>query len=114
MYDAEGYIDYDDQISMVNELFDEYSVLSQRYAEKYEYIMVDEFQDSSQEQVDMIYSIARCHGNIVVSGDDDQSIYKFRGGSSQFMLEFEDDFPGAKVLYMEDNFRSNGKNSPVM
>lgn len=109
MYDAEGYIDYDDQISMVNELFDEYSVLSQRYAEKYEYIMVDEFQDSSQEQVDMIYSIARCHGNIVVSGDDDQSIYKFRGGSSQFMLEFEDDFPGAKVLYMEDNFRSNGK-----
>lgn len=108
-YDAAGFIDYDDQISMVNDLFDQYKVLPGRYAEKYEFIMVDEFQDSSEEQVEMIYAIARCHNNLVVVGDDDQSIYAWRGGSSDYMLEFSYDFPAAKTVYMEDNFRSNGK-----
>lgn len=108
-YEAAGFIDYDDQISMVNDLFDQYKVLPGRYAEKYEFIMVDEFQDSSEEQVEMIYAIARCHNNLVVVGDDDQSIYAWRGGSSDYMLEFSYDFPAAKTVYMEDNFRSNGK-----
>lgn len=108
-YEEAGFISFDDQISLVNELFEQYSVLPRRYADKYEYIMVDEFQDSTEEQVDMIYSIARYHNNLVVVGDDDQSIYQWRGGSSQFMLEFSYDFPQAKTIYMEDNFRSNGK-----
>ena len=106
-YENAGFISYDDQISMVNELFDEYSVLPQRYSQKYEFVMVDEFQDSSEEQVEMIYAIAHCHNNLVVVGDDDQGIYKWRGGSSKYMLEFQYDFPSAEMVYMEDNFRSS-------
>lgn len=106
LYEKSGFISYDMQISLVTELFNHYPVLAKRYAEKFEYIMVDEFQDTCVEQAEMIYAIARQHGNLLVVGDDDQSIYKFRGGSSRFMLEFNVDFPHAKMLYMEDNFRS--------
>lgn len=109
MYDEEGFISFDMQISMVNELFERYPVLAKRYAEKYEYIMVDEFQDTCEEQAAMIYEIARYHGNLVVVGDDDQSIYQWRGGSSRFMLEFQKDFPEARMVYMQDNFRSGNK-----
>ena len=105
-YEAAGYISYDDQIELAAQLLEEYPGLLEKYAKKYEYIMVDEFQDSSEAQVDMIYSIAHCHDNIVVVGDDDQSIYKWRGGSSKYMLEFGSEFPGAQMVYMEDNFRS--------
>ena len=105
-YEKAGYISYDDQISLADELLETFPELLARYAKKYEYIMVDEFQDSSEEQVDMIYSIAHIHDNIVVVGDDDQSVYGWRGGSSEFMLQFQKDFPRAEMVYMEDNFRS--------
>lgn len=107
MYEKEGYIDFDMQISMVNEIFEEYPVIARKYADKFQYIMLDEFQDSCSDQVDMIYAIARYHKNIMVVGDDDQSIYRWRGGSAKYMLEFAKDFPGAEIEYMEDNFRSN-------
>lgn len=108
-YSKNGFISFDMQISLVNEMFTKYSHLTKMYAEKYKYIMVDEFQDSSREQVDMIYAIAKHHENIVVVGDDDQSIYGFRGGSNSFMLHFKEDFPSATMVYMEDNFRSNDR-----
>lgn len=106
LYQKAGFIDYNMQISLVNELFEKYHVLSKRYAEKYEYIMVDEFQDTAEEQAEMIYSIARHHGNLIVVGDDDQSVYKWRGGTSKYMLEFRKDFNQAIMVFMEDNFRS--------
>lgn len=106
MYDKGSYICYDEQISLVNELFDRYPVLRKKYADKYEYVMVDEFQDTNSEQADMIYALAKEHGNIVIVGDDDQSIYGWRGGSSKYMLNFKADFPSAKMVYMSDNFRS--------
>ena len=106
-YKAKHYISFDDQISMVNELFAHFPILSEHYAKKFTYIMVDEFQDSSEEQVDMIYTIAHHHNNLVVVGDDDQSIYGWRGGSSKYMMEFGLDFSGAKTVYMQDNFRCN-------
>lgn len=109
LYKEAGYISFDDQITMVNELFEKYPMLRHRYAERYEYMMVDEYQDTSLEQAEMIYSVAKIHENIVVVGDDDQSIYGWRGGSSEFMLHFPDDFPEAQIVYMEDNFRSNAK-----
>lgn len=107
LYKEKHYISFDDQITLVNKLFDQFPTLSEHYAKKYPYIMIDEFQDSSEDQVDMIYAIARHHNNLVVVGDDDQSIYGFRGGSPRFMMEFAFDFSGAKTIYMQDNFRSN-------
>jgi superfamily I DNA/RNA helicase len=104
-----GYIDYDMQISLVNDLFAKYPSLASSYAKKFNYIMVDEYQDTSEDQATMIYSIAKKHGNIVVVGDDDQSIYGWRGGSNKYMMNFGHDFPTAKIIVMNDNFRSTNK-----
>lgn len=106
-YAKNGFISFDQQISMVNELFENYDELLHRCSNKYEYIMVDEFQDTSADQAEMIYALAREHNNLVVVGDDDQSIYTWRGGTPEFMLNFKKDFPDAEIVYMEDNFRSN-------
>lgn len=105
-YKKAGYISFDDQIRIAGELLNRWPALLEKYSSKYEYIMIDEFQDSSEEQVDMIYTIAHCHNNIVAVGDDDQNIYGWRGGSSKYMLQFQKDFPDAKMIFMEDNFRS--------
>lgn len=104
-YRANGYISFDDQIRFVNELFISRPDVLRHYQRQYPYIMIDEFQDISNPQVQMVYDIG-AHGNIVVVGDDDQSIYGWRGGSSRYMLEFADRWPGAKQVIMEDNFRS--------
>lgn len=107
LFKERGYISYDMQISLVNELFLKYPKLIEKYVQKYRYIMIDEYQDTSEEQARMMYAIAKKHGNIVVVGDDDQSIYNWRGGSNQFMLNFGSDFPDAKIVIMNDNFRSS-------
>lgn len=103
-YEA-GYIGYDEQIALANELFAENEAVIKSYQERYRYVMVDEFQDVSEPQMKLIYSIA-AHGNIVVVGDDDQTIYKWRGGTNVYMLNFSKDWKGAKTIIMEDNFRS--------
>lgn len=108
-YKEAGYINYDEQISLVNMIFKKHPVLPKRYANQFRYIMIDEFQDTSHDQAEMIYSIARHHNNILVVGDDDQSIYDWRNGSSKYILNFEKDFEGARVVFMNDNFRSNDR-----
>lgn len=107
LYRKHNYISYDDQIILAVELLRAHPELAERYANRYRYIMIDEFQDSSEKQIDMLYSIAKYHNNIVVVGDDDQSIYGWRGGSLKYLLEFRKDFPAAKMVQMGDNFRSN-------
>lgn len=102
-----GCLTYDEQIAEVNKLFRKYPKFLKQVAEQYRYIMVDEFQDTSEDQAEMIYSIARQHGNIVVVGDDDQSIYGWRGGTNQFLMDFGKNFDGAETVVMNDNFRSN-------
>lgn len=67
--------------------------------------MVDEFQDVSLDQFNMIYSLSEQHRNLVCVGDCDQAIYSFRGGSNRFALEFKEYFPDAQIVYMVDNFR---------
>lgn len=109
LYRKEGYITFDQQISLCRDLFLKYPNIQKKYAERLEYIMVDEFQDSCKEQVELLYGLAHYHNNLVVVGDDDQSIYGWRGSSNEFMLNFKVDFPGARIVYMQDNFRSNGK-----
>lgn len=104
-YRKGGYITYDDQILLANELLSESPNVLKEYQKRYRFVMVDEFQDVSEPQKELIYSIA-AHGNIVVVGDDDQTIYSWRGGSNRFMLNFSKDWPTAKTVIMEDNFRS--------
>lgn len=105
----EGYIDYDDQILLVNKLFNTYPELSKKYSSIYQYIMIDEYQDVNAHQVDMIKHIVQHHNNLVVVGDDDQCIYKFRGADCHYMLNFNEMFPHSKQIFMCDNFRSNDK-----
>lgn len=107
LFEQEGYCTYDQQITLCNQMFTRLPNLARLYSKKYSYIMVDEFQDASAENAEFIYHIARNHNNIVVVGDDDQSIYAFRGGTNRFLLQFAEDFEGAETVILADNFRSS-------
>ena len=104
--EANGYISFDEQISLTNKLFKENPKVLEIYQRIYQFIMVDEFQDCCQEQVTMLYALAGRHKNIVVVGDDDQSIYGFRNARSEYMIDFEKSFEHAKTVVLRTNFRS--------
>lgn len=104
-----GFITFDEQISLSLKLVKEHPEVAKSLAQRYRYIMVDEYQDTNEEQAELIYTIAKHHNNLVVVGDDDQNIYAWRGGSADYMLNFDKDFPGAQIVHMSDNFRSNDK-----
>ena len=72
----------------------------------YRYILVDEYQDTSVAQFQLVYLLGGEHRNVCVVGDDDQSIYRFRGATIENILNFEQHFPGAKVIRLEQNYRS--------
>lgn len=103
---AQGYISFDDMITLCNQLFEEHPEILYIYQSVYKYIMVDEFQDANKEQVDLIYALAEKHHNLVIVGDDDQSIYSWRGGDPTFMLDFHKAFPETKDVVFTKNFRS--------
>lgn len=104
---AQGYINFDEQISLALKMLDEHPEAAAALSRRYAYIMVDEYQDVNEEQVRLVYALAK-HKNLVVVGDDDQSIYGFRGGSNEYMLSFGRDFPDAKRVVLTENFRSTG------
>ena len=91
--------------SLPNQLFSEYPDVLKSYQQRFRYVMIDEFQDISSDQVDLVYAIAS-HGNIVVVGDDDQSIYSWRGGSNYYLLHFQEMWSNSKIVILPDNFRS--------
>jgi len=101
-----GYISFDEMISKCITLFETYPEVLQDYTNMYKYIMVDEYQDVNADQAKFVNLIAS-HGNLVVVGDDDQSIYAFRGGNSRYMLNFKQMFPAAKTVVFKENFRSS-------
>ncbi len=101
-----GLITFDDMISLVNDLFAKRPQLVSQLAD-YDYIMVDEFQDTSADQYKLIKALAARKHQLMVVGDDDQAIYGFRGGDSKFFKELKGDFPEAKEIFFEDNFRSS-------
>lgn len=109
LFAENGFITFDEQITIVNTIFRKYPSVAKKVAERYRYIMVDEYQDTSDAQAEMIYTIAKHHENIVVVGDDDQTIYGWRGGSNKYLLNFKDTFPKAEIVIMNDNFRSNNR-----
>jgi len=103
-----GAMDFGDLIVNVIELFNTAPDLLQRYQRRFRYVFVDEYQDTNHAQYLMVSMLAAGHGNLCVVGDDDQSIYGWRGANIRNILEFERDFPGAHVIRLEQNYRSTG------
>ncbi len=99
-------VDFDDLIMLVVRLFDEFPEVQERYQERFRYIMVDEYQDTNLAQFTLMRRLAGKWGNFCVVGDDDQSIYGWRGADPGNILDFEKHFPGAHVIKLEQNYRS--------
>ena len=101
-------VDFDDLIVLPIKLFKEKPDVLEKYRKRYRYIMVDEFQDTSRIQYDLVYLLAKESRNICVVGDDDQSIYSWRGANYENIVQFEKDFPEVKEIKLEQNYRSTG------
>jgi DNA helicase-2/ATP-dependent DNA helicase PcrA len=97
-------VDFDDLITKPIQLFKEHPEVLAKYRDRYKYIMVDEFQDTSHQQYEMMHLLA--DKNVAVVGDDDQSIYSWRGADYQNIINFEKDFPGVTEIRLEQNYRS--------
>ncbi len=101
-------LDFDDLIVKTVELFQSDAEVLENYQERFRYIMVDEYQDTNTAQFHLIKLLAGKYRNLCVVGDDDQSIYKFRGANIRNILNFEDFYPDARVIKLEQNYRSTG------
>ena len=99
-------LDFDDLIMLTVKLFKENPKILKKYQNKFKYILVDEFQDTNYAQYSLVKLFASSHRKICVVGDDDQSIYKFRGANVNNILNFHKDFPKAKIIHLEKNYRS--------
>lgn len=99
-------LDFDDLILLTIKLFEEHPKVLKKYQAIFQHLLVDEFQDTNLAQYKLLKTIASHHKNICVVGDDDQSIYSFRGADHNNIMNFEKDFPGAKVVKLEQNYRS--------
>ncbi|MFZ5997422.1 MAG: UvrD-helicase domain-containing protein [Nitrospirota bacterium] len=99
-------LDFDDLIMLTVRLFEEHPKILEKYSELFPYILVDEFQDTNHSQYRLLHLLSSSHRDICVVGDDDQSIYKFRGADVSNILNFEKDFPGATIIKLEQNYRS--------
>ncbi|MDO5556069.1 MAG: 3'-5' exonuclease [Clostridia bacterium] len=99
-------IDFDDIINFTITILTENPDILEYYSDKFKYVLVDEYQDTNKAQFTLITLLAARHGNITVVGDNDQGIYSFRGADISNILNFEKDFPGTKIIKLEQNYRS--------
>ena len=99
-------IDFDDILCMTVKLFKEHPDVLDYYQDRFQYIMVDEYQDTNRIQYEFIHLLGEKYQNVCVVGDDDQSIYEWRGADVQNILSFEKDYPETKVIKLEENYRS--------
>lgn len=106
MLKANNALDFDDLLFKTVELFEQDDEVLNSYQEKFKYIMVDEYQDTNNVQFKLISLLAHKYGNLCVVGDDDQSIYKFRGANIGNILNFENTFSDTEVIKLEQNYRS--------
>ncbi|BCX13676.1 MAG: ATP-dependent DNA helicase PcrA [Candidatus Dojkabacteria bacterium] len=102
-------VDFDDLLLLAVKLFEKEPQILEKYQEKFRYILVDEYQDTNHAQYKLIKLLAQKHRNICCVGDDDQSIYAFRGATIHNILSFEKDYPDATVIKLEQNYRSTKK-----
>lgn len=99
-------VDFDDLLCLTYRLLDEHPDLCRETSEKYQYIMIDEYQDTNELQLRLLQKLCSTHDNLCVVGDDDQSIYGWRGAHVRNILEFDQDFQNAMVVKLEYNYRS--------
>lgn len=99
-------LDFDDLLYLTVRLFKEQEQVCQRYQHRWQFVLIDEYQDTNQAQYLLAKMLVEAHKNIFVVGDPDQSIYSWRGARYQNILNFEADFPGAKVVTLHQNYRS--------
>ena len=104
-------LDFDDLLLKTLALFEQFPEVLLQYQERFRYILVDEYQDTNDVQFRLIYELAKKYRNICVVGDDDQSIYRFRGANLENILSFEAEFPGCHTIKLEQNYRST---SPIL
>ncbi len=103
-----GAVDFDDLLGMVLAMFERHPEVRDRYAERYEHVLIDEFQDTNLVQYQLAQAFASKHRNITAVGDPDQSIYSWRGADIRNLERFEADFPGTEIVLLERNYRSTG------
>ncbi len=106
---ANNALDFDDLILRAVELLEPGSAALARWAGRFRHVLVDEFQDTNRLQFVLVKALSHQHGNVFAVGDDDQSIYGWRGACLENMLEFETHFPGARLIRLEQNYRSTGR-----
>ncbi len=99
-------VDFDDLLSLTYTLLDTHPDLAEQTSNKYRYIMIDEYQDTNELQLRLLQKLCHTHNNLCVVGDDDQSIYGWRGAHIRNILEFDQDFPGVRMVKLEHNYRS--------
>jgi DNA helicase II / ATP-dependent DNA helicase PcrA len=99
-------LDFDDLLIKTVDLFDKFPPVGEKYSIRFQYVMVDEYQDTNRQQYRLVRHLTRVHDNICVVGDEDQSIYSWRGADIQNILSFEKDFPRVRTIKLEQNYRS--------
>lgn len=102
---AGGAVDFDDLLLLTAQLFDEFPEVLGRQQTKFDHVQIDEYQDTNEMQFQIVAALVRPHRNLCVVGDDDQSIYGWRGAEVKHILGFQQQFPGAKVVRLQDNYR---------
>jgi len=102
-------IDFDDMLVMCYELLRQRQDILKLWQERYQYILIDEFQDINRVQYEAVRLLAQPENNLFIVGDDDQSIYRFRGAKPEIMLNFEKDYPNARRIILDTNYRSSGE-----
>jgi len=105
--DAAGALDFDDLLLRAVALLDGNADVGRRWGRRFRHLLVDEYQDTNRAQYELVRHLAGEHGNLTVVGDEDQSIYSWRGADISNILDFEHDFPGARVFRLEENYRSS-------
>jgi len=103
---TKGMVDFDDLLLLVQQLFAKFPAIRREEAQRFDHVLIDEYQDTNQSQYQIVRGLAMGHRNLCVVGDDDQSIYGWRGAEVQHILRFQKDWPDAKVIRLEDNYRS--------
>src|SRR6185295_9266907 len=99
-------LDFDDLLIKAVDLFDKFPNVAERYSARFQYSMVDEYQDTNRQQYRLVRHLSRVHDNVCVVGDEDQSIYSWRGADIQNILSFEKDYRRVRVIKLEQNYRS--------
>ena len=100
-----GAVDFDDLLLCTEQLFTEHADIREKEAGTFDHLLIDEYQDTNQSQYRIVRALAEAHRNLCVVGDDDQSIYSWRGAEVKHILGFKRDWPDAKVILLEDNYR---------